>query len=555
MRYARFSFAIEQFWTARSIEIIATLVLLFIPCCGATGQTTKALRPCAVMFHGFASHDEIQFQREVAKTYKLKLNARLSKWLAQEPFFRYDVPEGFRVREGIAYYLPRGADDEFMVVRFVPMPSKQAWDQYLTRTAALYGENTEVGGEGLKRTIRSRFVRYDPKHGIAATGWTKTVYDIDLGDLAEASRKLSDKHSYYSIRPSVLPKASREALFRKVQRAVAPNLQKRDGESDNAYSLRKSLGDSWLGLVDTGLSDVTEVAWWYSLPVDGNPMAGGAFIRFKKSGKLHKAVTRLSRSRDSVLLGKDSKGAILDGRLNLSLRQSDVRLLKSVTPLAGELAKLIDPMIKMQMSLGFAISDGGLGVPSAFVAQPTSGVRTIGSLKHSVNVPAFGPIQLALRVGQSEAGPESLTVLKASRDEFDVAAENPTFVVERNSERSIWLKADLDLSEWSDRFESTKNGTLVRDFERFVDIREHAYATQQYHTPAMKKRARLMGVKIDLDDGDFVSLASRVGQSGAWHAKLRVGPRSNALVARIEVGADLYLWLAARQLLAKLRSR
>ena len=94
-------------------------------------------------------------------------------------------------------------------------------------------------------------------------------------------------------------------------------------------------------------------------------------------------------------------------------------------------------------------------------------------------------------------------------------------------------------------------------FEKTYDAWQHK-RTIGAITSSMSARmmARMYGYKPKLDEADFRSLVDQIGNDRLWDAKASIGPRGGAaIVAQVEVGAELYRWIVAREILAGMRLR
>ncbi len=514
--------------------------------------------PCAVFFYGHYTQAEARFARSVVADYEIEPDPGLAAKIRRKEFFRYDAPSDFIKREGIAYYVVPN-DPNLMVVRFVPMPSKKSFEQFVRHMAELLGPNTLVSGAQNLITLRPpngtpEFLRYDDR-GIAIKGWEPIVHTIPLAPLIDANEAARNKHSFFSVRPGIIPKETRRSVLKQVSALQSAALQQRDQEPKPQYAARKLLGTAWKQITEALVLEVTEVTLWYSLPTEQQPFKASLEATFTEGGSIDRTVRRLSQNRRRIrVTDNDTLVASCQAALNLS--REDVTLLTGISDRLPEaFQKLIAPVLVQDFELAIVLTDLGIGEPVAIICTPTH-ARDDGALNSEFQLPEVGSVRSAQRSATLGATP--LTLLQLSRSQLSDATVpiDDIFAEERAIARPYLLDAEVNLSHWATRINGTESEKFIRWLEQSVDAWEHRKLLARIPANLDPRiRSQFFPYRPTLDPSDFQSLAPRLSASGQWKGRLTVRPGSQSIVANLELGNELYRWVVARQLLARIRAR
>ncbi len=209
-----------------TLHIVSSIVLL-----SGISTSTSADELFSVFFHGQYTVAEHEYQSSVVRKHQLQVDEHKAQWLAREKWwddspYEFKRPPGFIVREGIAQFHV-GMGKEPLVVRFIRVPSREAFEEVVRRTA---GSGGKVSGTGSQRTLSDagKFIRYVDKEKLVLTGWSRDIFTMNLNGLLKQARRAEGKHSWFSVRLDQVPKEARLATLRRVRRDLSATLQPRD---------------------------------------------------------------------------------------------------------------------------------------------------------------------------------------------------------------------------------------------------------------------------------------------------------------------------------------
>ena len=526
------------------------LVYVSVACCSPA--LADAPKPVTVFFYGKYRPAHTAFERSVVDQFGLDIDQSKQNLLGRPDHYQYEVADGFKRREGIASFVRPGSA-ELVNTRFLPVPTLKAFEQLVSNRAQRVKADEVVKiSETLRhlkrKSQRDQYVRYD-RRGVAAIWWDEQFArkSAAMDALVEVFRDAKGTHDYFSVRPSVVPQEYRLPIVRKVLSEQSVSLQQRDTEPDDLYAIRRKIGDARKTVVEVGLSELTEVTWWYGLPTDIKPMQAGVRIGYVPNGRIDRFVERISTPKRRLTVIDPDKSVAASMSVAVKLGEAELDVLSAVTKqLPSPWGIIGQSCLRENFELLSILTDAGVGEPALLVATPDVALAPM-ALK-PIELPALGKI-VPENYGE-KIGPTSVAVLQFARERVeDVRFRVSDLLGRQRSRRGEWVEAKVDLSAWMDRLDDDSGSNAVLTcFEKLFDKWAHQRLINRY-PPGQSP------FDHTLHESDFRSLVSDIGTSGSWHGKLRVGPGRNSVTARVEIGSDLFRWLSARHILAEIRAR
>ncbi len=200
---------------------------------------------------------------------------------------------------------------------------------------------------------------------------------------------------------------------------------------------------------------MTEVTWWYSLPTKTKPFRAQMSLSFVSGGKLQQLVRSLSAGRRRLEVQRTDHGVIADASVNIRLPKSYQQLLANAAKANDVLPDLASPFIRNDIECHVTVSDLGVGKPTALFVGLTdreSQVVRVGVLEKLPGVES-----VHYRVDSQEIAGQPTVAGQAHLDGEFIGAVDVAELFQRatgTSDRS-WLRARIDLSQWTNRLDSS----------------------------------------------------------------------------------------------------
>ena len=502
--------------------------------------------PFSVFFHGQYTVAEHDYQSRVVLKHELEVDKDKAQWLAREKWwddspYEFKRPEGFVVREGIAQFHV-GLGEKPLVIRFIRVPSRDAFEEVVRRMAG----SAKVSGTDSQRTFRNRFVRYIEEEQLVLMGWSRDIFAMNTDGLFKQARRAEGKHSWFTVRLDQVPKEARLAILQRVRHDLSPKLQRRDSEDPTRADLRKNLGQGYLELIELALSEVTEVTWWYELPTKTKPFRAQVSLQFVPGGKLQQLVRSVSGGRRRLAVQRADRGVVADASVSVRLPGSLQRLLIDLLKVNDDLTDLVSPLIQKDFECHIAITDLGIGKPTALVVgRATRDTQFVPHAGQIDNLPVVE--SLHYKIDAQQIGDRHAVVAHSCLDDEIVGLVDAADLFQHATDARdrSWLRARIDLSQWTNRLDSS--GDLLVALEKLYDLWSHRQLIAKVGTGNP--------YRVTLPDDDFRSIRPRINDAAMWSAKVVAEPRGNSIIADVEVGRELYDWFVARQILAEVRGR
>ncbi len=216
--------------------------------------------------------------------------------------------------------------------------------------------------------------------------------------------------------------------------------------------------------------------------------------------------------------------------------------------LSNELVyELVSPLIRQKFEAHLAVTDLGAGNPTAVLVGPLArGSAFVPQSGRFEDLPVVESVNYRIDENQVNGSPVVVAQAAIGR----ISSGTPlSEIFERPNNRSgpRWIRAEVHVDRWADRLE--RSGKLFVTLQKLYDFWIHKKLLAQ---------AGVMGPRLyrkTLLSSEFKSIDPKVDDAASWSAKLQVGPKGDAVVADLEVGAELYDWFVARQILAEVRAR
>ncbi len=356
----------------------------------------------------------------------------------------------FEVVTGYGYCIDPAIGDEHRC-RYWTVPNEESVDACAKALASKRGPNVVVkkeggnftitlpGQTGTRRWVDSDF-RYDD--GILAVSGmaSPSIHKLSMKKIREWVAIGRGKHQMVAVAPQALPEKLRYALLGEVGRHAMSALQRRDGESSEAYALRRTVGDASLRLMRLGVEGVEEIVAWTDWPaVKGDqPWRAKVQVKLRRSSEL---------SRISGALTTFGSVAMPDGEGLIGAARLMLKVPKQLREPAAIVVENV-PSIKstdLATALGNTIRDGRLQV--AGLAQSIEdSPRVVGAMRLAEGFPKLSsfaePLKGFAAVSASSTVTESPLSSERRRDSSTVSSWN-------------WVSMKATCLQSSDRIQTT----------------------------------------------------------------------------------------------------
>ncbi|MFK7819473.1 MAG: hypothetical protein AB8G99_12195 [Planctomycetaceae bacterium] len=511
----------------------------------------------------------LQFFEEYDYLEQLKSSGRLQFWKT-DPYSKYRA--GFDSVKGTLFTIDRKGN----VLRhgFATVENRDVFETYVNDVAnRLSGRMTEdkkVVVDDTEDGITITTPAFTDKNGAASPAWEQrfryhdtvvlsgfgpvdrpnTIAQVPIKGLARLVNPAKKKMWLLTYRPSLVPDSSKEALLSQVQRVSGVKFQQADQESDGDYSLRRTIGETYLNLFQSLVKDVDEVTAWSEWPEDQQPYKARLELHAKKNSGLAKLISELRPKRSQVLELDPRAGEV---RVHIGIPEMLKPFLSAVvSKLAIESDGLTEALVK-------AISEGQIDL-DATVLQTKLGPSLVGGVRLAIQPNVLRELEaIGLQgtvSGATFRSTQRLVVEGQDFGEFKVLLHGGDQIKFASTKGDV-AEAQEVLNGMGDFKREQSKRSLI---DANLDLKQLVSAEDESPTRVFAKRLEQIVARkwlrpqdpreasVGAPDKEYESLIKRANPDGDWSIRASLRSNSHSLFVDVTIGRDLFGFYLMRKM-------